>query len=129
MKKYSIISVVAGLLILAAWLLLRHGIRPSDTQFSRKVVGTWTDSVHRLALSLAPDGAYTSTFTRNGIDYEYEGTWKIEDGVVLLTLMTNNSTDTAHTMRVGTVQRFGIVHVDDHEFVYEDGGIIHTNLR
>jgi hypothetical protein len=94
---------------------------PSDAQLRHKLIGTWIGPSDNLEMTMSSDGSYVSKFTREGMNYDYEGTWKIKDGFLITTLTANNSTNAKHTMHIGSVESFRIVHVDDQELIDEVG--------
>jgi hypothetical protein len=129
-KKYSIIGFAIVLLIAVALLSLHHYKRPNDAELRQRVVGSWIGPSDNLELTMSSDGSYVSKFMREGMDYAYEGTWKIKDGFLITTLTANKSTNTKHTMHVGSVESFRIVHVDDQELIDEVGSggmVVYTN--
>jgi hypothetical protein len=128
MKKYSIIGFAIVLLIAVALLSLQHYRRPNDAELGQRVVGGWVGPSDILEMTMSSDGSYVSKFTRKGLDYEFDGTWKIKDGFLIMTLTANKSTNTKHTPQVGSVERFRIIHVDDQELIDEvgDGGTVST---
>ncbi len=128
MKQYNIIGFTIVLLVAVTLLALHHYKRPNDAELRQRVVGGWIGPSDNLEMTMSPDGSYVSKFTREGIDYEFEGTWKIKDGFLIMTLTANNSTNTKHTPHAGGMERFRIIHVDDQELIdqQEDGGTVST---
>jgi len=128
MKKYSIIGFVTALSIAVALFSLHHYKRPTDAELRQKVVGSWIGPSDKLELTMNSDGSFVSKFMRKGIGYEFEGTWMIKDGFLIDTLRANNSTNTKHTLHVGSVEKFRIIHVDDEELIDQtgNGGTVST---
>jgi hypothetical protein len=128
MKKYSIIGFVTVLLIAVALFSLHHYKRPNDADLRKRVVGSWIGPSDKLELTMNSDGNYISKFTRKGIGYEFEGTWMIKDGFLIYTLTTNNTTNTKHTLHVGSVEKFRIIHVNEEELIDQtgNGGTVST---
>jgi hypothetical protein len=52
----------------------------------------------------------------------------IKDGFLIDTLTANNSTNTKHTLQVGSVEKFRIIHVDAEELIDQtgNGGTVST---
>jgi hypothetical protein len=92
---------------------------PSDSPVRAKLTGTWSAVPHDAEFTMNSDGSYVSTFTRGGLDYEFEGTWTVKDGVLILKLTANHSVNTKHTMRVGSSESYKIAYVDSGMLVFE----------
>jgi hypothetical protein len=131
MKKLIIIGAGLVIIILVAalsWQRFRH---PSDDKLGRQVAGSWIREGPGT-LTITPDGGFSSEFSMPDHTNIFTGTWQIADGVFLMTF-TNASVPQARNLQtrnlIGRVERYKIVHVDDHKFMYEENGQIHTLNR
>ena len=93
---------------------------PSDAAIRRQIVGAWTYNQDEV-LTIAPDGSWSIMESSNSLTSTYAGTSQIKNGILIMT-MTNAPSK-------GGIAKCRILHVDDHQLVYEDGGTIHTNSR
>jgi hypothetical protein len=96
----------------------------SDASTRAKLIGTWTGLSHNLELTRNSDGSFVSTFTREGLDYEFEGTWTVMNGVLIDRITANHSMNTKHTMHVGSFDTYKIVYVDSVMLVESAGGAL-----
>ncbi len=89
-----------------------------DTKLAQEIPGTWTRSAHAMAMT--PDGRFTESFLSKTGTNTFVGTWQIKDGILIFTTTNVNGTlpDTAD----GSVQRYKITHLDEHQLVYEMNG-------
>jgi len=96
---------------------------PSDAELRQKVQGTWMpyhDS--RKTTEHKADGSFVFKFTLELTnEMTAEGTWQIKDGFMVTTI-TNASWPDAKL----EVNRYKIVHIDDHEMILRHDGA--TNL-
>jgi len=112
------------LLLLLGLSLLFAGCNktPTDAVIRRQIVGAWTYN-HDGACTIAPDGGWSIMESSNSLTSTYAGTWQIKNGILIMA-MTNASSK-------GGIAKCKILHVDDHQLVYQDvlGGNIQTNSR
>jgi hypothetical protein len=106
----------------------------SDQQLQRQLQGTWTLQVtnptgdeFKSATYVSPAGFYTSriTLTRTGASNavyndELEGSWRIENGVLIDTTTRHSNTNFSPHQRM--VWRARIVRFTENEFVVEQDG-------
>jgi hypothetical protein len=123
MKKLIIIGVGLVIIILVAALSWQHFRHSSDDKLGKQVTGTWIREGPGT-LTITPDGSFSSVFSMPDHTNIFTGTWQIADGVFLMTL-TNASVPQARKL-IGGVERYKIVHMDDHKFMYDENGQIHT---
>ena len=70
------------------------------------------------------DGSFVSTFSRDGLDYEFEGTWTVKNEVLIAKITANHSINTRHTMPVGSYNTDKIVYADGVMLVESTGGAL-----
>ena len=108
-------------IILALSLLLTACSGP-DAKLSRQIVGTWThhDYGGQTEYVYAPNGSFsgdtTITETQSRTN-AFAGTWRIQDGVLILTYTNVPEQSLASA---GTVLRYKIRQVDDHQLLAGD---------
>ena len=128
MKKLIIIGVGLVIIILVAALSWQHFRHPSDDKLGKQVTGTWIREGPGT-LTITPDGSFSSVFAMPDHTNIFTGTWQIADGFFLMTL-TNASVPQSRNLQtrnlIGRVERYKIVHVDEHQFTYMAGG--RTNI-
>jgi hypothetical protein len=113
-------KVAFQLLVLTILLAACRSV-PSDAQFRQKLVGTWVEPSRNLELTLNADGTFVSKFTsQEGVDFEFKGTWKVQDGVLVSTITANHTTRPAHPMHVGSVDTCKIIRVNDQELIDQE---------
>jgi len=106
-------SVILGL------SLLLVGCSRRDAQLQKEVVGSWArDSYFQMALS--PDGSFVSHWTTTNSSLTYQGTWKIQAGMMISTLTNCIASGTTNFERVGSLDSFTIVRADSTELVYSN---------
>ncbi len=77
--------------------------------------------------TFSPDGSLTTSIGHTNALVIYQGTWLVRDGELAMTVTNaHGSENHGAGSPVGSVDRCKIIHVDDHQFVYETGG--HTNI-
>jgi len=111
--------------------------QPNDTAFRQKLAGTWlVDKVTASGVSLkgtiayAANGSFIAKITvvtdSNKGDIQYEGTWTLNDGVLVETITKSDS----KLAPQGTVTRRKLTQVDDHLMVYQtDKGVTESRAR
>jgi hypothetical protein len=104
------------LLTVILFSLLLAGCNGQDTKIRQQIVGNWTNSGLGMSFIITSDGSFSSA--RPSHHNAYEGTWLIKDGVLITTV--TNATGTNLTVKAGDVRDFKIVHLDDHQFYFQD---------
>ena len=112
-------------------------IPPSDAKLAKQITGTWTkDTFNSKTFSwadpviythtISPDGTLSYSFGHKSAPVTFQGTWLVKEGEFLV-IFTNSYGTGKHGAEPveGKVERCKIIHVDDHQFIYETGG--HTN--
>jgi hypothetical protein len=108
--------------IILALSLLLTGCSGPDAKFSRQIVGAWThhDYGGQTEYVYAPNGSFsgdtTITETQSRTN-SFAGTWRIQDGVLILTYTKVPEQSLAPA---GTVLRYKIRQVDDHQLLAGD---------
>jgi hypothetical protein len=137
MKKIIIIGFVVALVV-ASVLLWQHSKHPSDAKLARQITGAWTKDTSKMkAFSLTDPLIYTRTFSTDG-SYSFIwghqsalvtflGTWLVKDGELVVTFTSSHGTGSHQAASVaGQVDHCKIVHVDEHQLIYMEGG--NTNI-
>jgi len=112
MKNIIIIGISLVLLIVASVLVWRHF---RDAELRRQIVGSWTNR-DRFVMTITPDGSFS--FGTSPSHDEIGGTWRIKDGVFI----TTTTKSPRNNALAGGVVRYRIIHLNDHQFVFELGG-------
>jgi hypothetical protein len=100
--------------ILLCFLLI--GCDRRDAKLSQQVLGTWNYAgAARGGMDIASDGHFSSIWTKS----EYQGTWVVKEGVLVMTC-TNASGPNREP--VGRIERFRIVEVDSSRLALECNG-------
>jgi hypothetical protein len=109
------------LTILALSLLLTS-CSQRDARFRQQIVGCWTREGGKLAWNFTSAGSwFFSDNMKPGQTNSLGGTWQIQNRVLTMTI--TNSPITSSNSQIGHIVQYRIVHLDDHQFVYdEDGG-------
>jgi len=131
LKKFTIIGFVVALVV-ASVLLRQHFKHSSDTRLARQITGTWTKGPlswtegSLFSRTISPDGSFSTSIGHSNALVTYQGTWLVKDQALVMTV-TNAQGAGSHKAgsSVGSVESAEIIHVDDHQFIYEAGG--HTN--
>jgi hypothetical protein len=106
--------------------LLLTGCTHRSPGLSERIAGTWTRDAD-FKLTLQPDGSTSSFFRASDGTVSYQGTWRIKDSALLVTI-TNVVANRRHES-VGSVDTLKIISVDDHKLVYETFGQAVTLTR
>jgi hypothetical protein len=106
-----------------------------DAQLGRQIAGTWTRPMSGssptepavFTRTISSDGNFTTSIGRRSALVTYQGTWQVRDGELVMTV-TNAQGMGQHRAGspVGSIDRIKIIHVDDHQWIYESEG--HTNI-
>jgi hypothetical protein len=78
-------------------------------------------------MTINPDGSWLMGGIFAGHTNTVDGTWLIKDGVFVMTL--TNSPMKHGPPTADDVARYKIIHVDEHQFIYEDSGRTVTFTR
>ena len=111
-------------IILGLSLLLTACSR-HDTKLARQIAGTWTGDALAGTMALAPNGSFV--IARKSDTNILAGTWKINDGDLVMTL-TNAAIMDGHSL-AGGVTRCKIISIDAHQFVSRSAGRVVTLSR
>ena len=105
---------------------------PSDAKLARQITGTWTSRPFSWTegplfnRTISPDGSFTTSIGHSNALVTYQGTWLVKDQALVMTVTNAHGTGSHGAgSPVGSVDHCKIIHVDDHQFIYEAGG--HTN--
>jgi hypothetical protein len=97
---------------------------PSDTKLSKQIIGSWSYTTGQgTGIAISPDGSWISTFSPT---MHTAGTWQITNGFIFYT--TTEDTVNRHP-RIGAVEQYKIVHLDEHVIVYTAKGKNYTLSR
>lgn len=118
----TFLFAVFSLLItgLASVLAAEPKNMPSDFEIRQQVVGTWTVDMPPIkgTVTIASDGRFISQGTinlaNNTLNIRYEGSWRIEDGILIEEITKSDS----ELLPVGHITRDKIIHINDNELVY-----------
>jgi hypothetical protein len=114
MRKIIVIGIIVVLVVVAFLVVWQHS---RDSKYRHDIAGTWTYNQDG-AFTIAPDGSWSIMESKRKGTNSFAGTWQITDGVFYMT--TTNSRIEQGPSAVGGVQRYRIVHVDDHTLIYGD---------
>ena len=135
LKKFIIIGFVIALVV-ASVLLWQHFKHTSDTKLARQIIGTWTRGslswTHGPLFSrtISPDGSFSTSIGHSNALVTYQGTWLVKDQALVMTVTNTHGTGSHEAgSPVGSVNSDKIIHVDDHQFIYEAGGHTYTLNR
>jgi hypothetical protein len=117
--KYATIILALRLLFTAC---SRH-----DTEFTKKIPGTWKQESRSYTntLTIVPDGSFSFSriLTNSDFDFTNTGTWLIRGGHIVLTATSQSG---VHPLPLGDFFKAKIVHLDDRTWAFKmDDG--HTN--
>jgi hypothetical protein len=98
----------------------------SDADIRQNVSGTWTRDVYGT-MTIAPDGSWSNMALNANLTNFYAGTWQLKDGVIIMTLTNTSVSDESSS--VGHTKQYNVIHVDDHQFIYELSGVTNTLNR
>jgi hypothetical protein len=112
--------------IIFALSLLLTACSRRDAKLDRQIAGTWTREGSGT-MTFTSDGSFSTILRKPDHTNSFAGTWQIRDRVLIMTL-TNAPAIKGRSL-VGGVERYNIIHVDDHEFLYEESGQTHTLSR
>lgn len=115
------------------WSFTSVPLNPNDARLGRQIIGTWT----RVDLSswtneplfrrtISADGSFSTSIGHTNALVTYQGTWLVKNQALVMTVTNAQGTGNHNPgSPAGSVDVDKIIHVDDHQFVYEAGG--HTN--
>lgn len=125
--KYTRTFILLGLLL--------AGCKNYDAKVSQEVVGTWTRGPFSwietplFSKTFSPDGSFTTSIGHTNALVIYEGTWLVKDGELVMTTTNAHGTGYHQPGPVGGVDRAKIIHLDDHQFIYEIAGQTNSLTR
>ena len=128
MKKLAIVGFIVALAI-AGVFLWQHYRHPSDAKLGRQITGTWTRG-ELYSETVSPDGSFSTSIGHSNALVTYQGTWLVKDQALVMTVTNAQGTGShgAYTP-VGSVDSSKIIHVDDHQFIFEVEGHTMTLTR
>jgi hypothetical protein len=89
-----------------------------DHRFVRQCEGTWTNEVSDR-LTIEPDSSFSLELSHHQNTNFYSGDWIVGVGRPFFALIFTRATGTNPHWSVGDKAEFTIIHVDDHNLVYE----------
>jgi hypothetical protein len=99
--------------------LLFIGCSRRDAKFRDQVTGTWTLN-DKFETRLSADGSFVSHWALSNKSLTYQGTWKIQDAVMVSTLTNCIAEGTTNFERVGSVDYFAIIRADSTGLVFSN---------
>ena len=126
--KYSRTFILLG-------LLLPQAAKARDAKFSQQVLGTWTRGPFSwvepplYSKTFSPDGSFTTSIGHTNALVIYQGTWLVKGGELVMTTTNTHGTGNHQPGPVGGVDRVKIIHLNDHQFIYEAGGKTNSLTR
>ena len=130
MKKFIIIGFVVALVVASA-LLWQHSKHLSDAKLGRQITGTWTKGLSSwtdgplYSKTFSSDGSFSTRIGHSNALVTYLGTWLVKKGELVMTVTNAHGTGNHKAGPVGGVESVKIIHLDNHQFIYEASG--HTN--
>ena len=108
-------------------ILLLTACSRRATTLDQQIAGTWTQYGTRWTntTDYVPDGSFSVITRKSSDSHSSAGTWKLEDRVLIVTF--TNASNVSHPLDV--VARYRIIHVDDHQFIYEQSGQTNKLIR
>jgi hypothetical protein len=106
-----------------------------DARLGRRIAGTWIRPMSGssptepavFTRTISSDGSFSTTIGRKSALVTYQGTWLVRDGHLVMTVTNAQGMGQHHPASpVGSIDRIKIIHVDDHQWIYESNG--HTNI-
>jgi len=120
--KYSSAILALGLLLAAC--------SRRDAEFTKQIPGAWKQelSTYTNTLTIVPDGTFTYSryTTQSNTTFTNTGTWRISGGGIVM-IATNKVG--AHPLPLGDFFKAKIVHLDDHEWIFEMDNRITNSFR
>ncbi len=111
--------------ILALSLLLT-ACSQRDTLLGQQIAGTWTRE-GASTVTITPGGGFYVISRKPDHTNFFAGTWQVRGGIFVMT-MTNGPAFNGNAL-AGTIDRYRIIHVDNHQFVCEEEGQTITLTR
>jgi len=112
--------------ILALSLLLTACSR-RDAKLDRQVAGVWNRESTSNTMTYASDGSFSIIVRKPSHTNSYAGTWQIRDQVLIMTY-TNAPVVKGRSL-VGGIERYSIIHADDHQLICNEDGQTVTLTR
>jgi hypothetical protein len=119
-KKFMVIGFVIAFMV-ASVLFWQHLKHPSDAKLVRQIAGTWTHG-GLFTQTFSLDGSFSSVIGHSSALVTYQGTWLVKDHSLVLTVTNAQGTGNHRAEPVGSVDSSKIIHLDDHQFIYEIEG-------
>jgi hypothetical protein len=131
----AIIVGVGVLLAIVTTTVTVKEIRSShDTKFARQIAGVWTmftfnpktfslTDPYVYTNTISPDGSFSCVLGHRNEPVTFQGTWLVKDGEFIITYTNSYGTRGYQPEPVaGKVERYKIVHVDEHQFIFYMAG-------
>ena len=131
----AIIVGVGVLLAIVTTTVTVKEIRSShDTKFARQIAGVWTmftfnpktfslTDPYVYTNTISPDGSFSCVLGHRNEPVKFQGTWLVKDGEFIITYTNSYGTRGYQPEPVaGKVERYKIVHVDEHQFIFYMSG-------
>ena len=77
-------------------------------------------------MTILSDGSFSNSIGHSNALVTYQGTWLIKDQALVMTVTNAHGTGSHEAGPVGSVARSKIIHLDDHQFIWERNGDGHT---
>jgi hypothetical protein len=107
----------ALMIIAMGWLL--SGCSRQDDLLGQQIAGTWTRE-GTSSVTINPDGSFSVISRKVDHTNYFAGTWQVRGGIFVMTT-TNSGPFSGNSLNSG-MDRYRILHVDDHKFVCEEEG-------
>ena len=117
------VKLVLSILTFCMLLVACRRSSPADSALHQKIVGTWAWTPVEAQTSggvttFAANGNFvfkgTNRWATGAKEFSYEGTWQIQDGILIFTL---TKTSEPKYMPVGKVDRCKIIRADDRDLM------------
>jgi hypothetical protein len=81
-------------------------------------------------MTISSDGSFSSSIGRRNALVTYRGTWLVKDEALIMTVINAQGMGSHRAGEpVGSVDSSKVIHVDDHQFIFEAGGNVVTLSR
>jgi hypothetical protein len=111
MKKLIVFGFIIALVVgSVVWKAVKNW---KDAKLARQITGTWTKGT--FSRTTSPDGSFTTTIGQNNDILTFQGTWRVVDQVLVMTVTNAYGPKDRETGPVPRVERARILHVNRHE--------------
>jgi hypothetical protein len=104
----------------------------SDQQVRKAIVGAWKTG-HGGELVISPDGTFHSHFVGTATnltkEWDYSGTWYVENGVVNIVITNASTINTTNMQPIGSVDKIRILALSESKIIFESAGRTNTLTR